>query len=436
MKIRDLRVTPVAIADPPLRSSFGRHAPYALRIVIELISEDGLTGIAEAHGGEQALRDFQRARELVIGRSVFDLARLRRDLMDHAAPSRRNASEPSNDVSLAQGGRIDVPLRVFAALEVAALDLIGMAWGVPVCELLGGRVRETVPFAAYLFYKHAGGGGGDWDEPREDRRGEALTPDALVTQAKQMVAEYGFKSLKLKGGVLPPETEIETIRALRGAFGPEMPLRIDPNCAWTVETSIRIGEALADSLEYLEDPTPTIAGMAAVRRGLLERGIDLPLASNMAVMSFADAAAAVRTAAAQVILGDHHYWGGARAITHLGQLCEAFSLGLSMRSNSHLGISLMAMVHVAAATPQLTYACDTHYPWQTETDEIIVSGRIRIADGDIRVPEMPGLGVEIDQDALARGKERYEQCGLRVRDDVAEMRRHVDQSWERVIPRW
>ncbi len=434
MKIKDLKVTPVAIADPPLRSSFGRHAPYALRLVIELTSEDGITGIAEAHGGEQALLDFHRARDLVIGRSVFDLARLRQDLMARADPVQPD--EPADDAAMAQGGRIDVPIRVFAALEVAALDLIAMAWEVPVCELLGGRVRETVPFAAYLFYKHAGGGGAEWDEPRKDPWNEALTPETLVAQAKQMVAEYGFKSLKLKAGVLPPEDEIATIRALHEAFGPDVPLRIDPNCAWTVETSIRVGEALADSLEYLEDPTPTIAGMAAVRRGLLERGIDLPLASNMAVMSFADAAEAVRTDAAQVILGDHHYWGGLRAIIQLGQLCESFGLGLSMHSNSHLGISLMAMVHVAAATPQLTYACDTHYPWQDAADEIVASGRVPIRHGEIQVPVIPGLGVELDRDALARGKERYEKCGLRIRDDVAEMRQHVDPAWERVIPRW
>jgi glucarate dehydratase len=434
VKIKDLKVTPVAIADPPLRSSFGRHAPYALRLVIELTSEDGITGIAEAHGGEQALLDFHRARDLVIGRSVFDLARLRQDLMARADPVQPD--EPADDAAMAQGGRIDVPIRVFAALEVAALDLIAMAWEVPVCELLGGRVRETVPFAAYLFYKHAGGGGAEWDEPRKDPWNEALTPETLVAQAKQMVAEYGFKSLKLKAGVLPPEDEIATIRALHEAFGPDVPLRIDPNCAWTVETSIRVGEALADSLEYLEDPTPTIAGMAAVRRGLLERGIDLPLASTMAVMSFADAAEAVRTDAAQVILGDHHYWGGLRAIIQLGQLCEPFGLGLSMHSNSHLGISLMAMVHVAAATPQLTYACDTHYPWQDAADEIVASGRVPIRHGEIQVPVIPGLGVELDRDALARGKERYEKCGLRIRDDVAEMRQHVDPAWERVIPRW
>jgi glucarate dehydratase len=156
----------------------------------------------------------------------------------------------------------------------------------------------------------------------------------------------------------------------------------------------------------------------------------------MAVMSFADAAEAVRTDAAQVILGDHHYWGGLRAIIQLGQLCESFGLGLSMHSNSHLGISLMAMVHVAAATPQLTYACDTHYPWQDAADEIVASGRVPIRHGEIQVPVIPGLGVELDRDALARGKERYEKCGLRIRDDVAEMRQHVDPAWERVIPRW
>jgi glucarate dehydratase len=107
-----------------------------------------------------------------------------------------------------------------------------------------------------------------------------------------------------------------------------------------------------------------------------------------------------------------------------------------MHSNSHLGISLMAMAHVAACTPHLTYACDTHYPWQSAEDEVVAGGRIPITDGCVAIPDKPGLGVELDYDQLARGKERYKKCSYRKRDDEAEMRKHVDPSWKRIPQRW
>jgi glucarate dehydratase len=176
--------------------------------------------------------------------------------------------------------------------------------------------------------------------------------------------------------------------------------------------------------------------MAAVRQGLLAAGVETPLASNNALTSFADLPAAITAGGVQVVLSDHHYWGGMRSITHLGRLCETFGIGLSMHSNSHLGLSLLAMVHLAAATPHLVYASDTHYPWQRSEDEILASGRVRFEGGSVRVPAAPGLGAELDRDALARGRERYERCGYRNRDDEAEMRRHIDPTWRRLAPRW
>ncbi|MDP9369826.1 MAG: glucarate dehydratase, partial [Chloroflexota bacterium] len=250
------------------------------------------------------------------------------------------------------------------------------------------------------------------------------------------IAEYGFGSVKLKGGVFPPKQEIEAILALRDALGPSVPLRIDPNAAWSVETGIHVGTALAGSFEYLEDPTPGLAGMAEVRRGLLAAGIETPLASNTSVTSFADVPGAIQSGGVQVILSDHHYWGGLRAITQLGRLCQTFGIGLSMHSNSHLGLSLLAMVHLAAATPHLTFASDTHYPWQDPADEVLASGRVLFEHGAVRVPTGPGLGAELDRDALARGNEWYRCCGYRNRDDGEEMRRHVDPTWRRVVPRW
>lgn len=439
MRISELRLHPVAIADPPLRSSYGLHAPYALRTIVEIRTTDGLTGISETYGGDGPLAALEAAKTQVVGRDPFDLTRWWMALCAEAEAEAAPVPGGRTQTYLVPGENpLDRQWRTFAAIEIACLDVIGKALGRPVCDLLGGRARDAVPFSAYLFFKHGGGGGEGADE-REDEYGEVLDPKAIVREARQMVGRYGFRDIKLKAGVLEPRQEIEAIRLLREEFGPSVPLRMDPNCAWSVETSVAVGRALREELSgggYLEDPTPGLDGMAEVRRRLLAEGIGTPLASNVAVTCFAHVVEAHRRDAVQIILSDPHYWGGIRNVTHLGWMCEAMGLGLSMHSNSHLGVSLMAMAHAAAACPQLTYACDTHYPWQSEQDEVVLGGRVPIVDGVVRIPSRPGLGVELDYDQVARGKERYQRLPYRRRDDEAEMQRRVDPGWRRVVPRW
>jgi glucarate dehydratase len=434
MKIKDLRIHSIAIADPPLRSSYGLHAPYALRTILELESDDGIIGINETYGGETPAAALRALKEKIIGADPFRIT----GLINPEMRSKRNGRDRSQTFLVPGENPLDETTRTYAAIEVACLDLIGKSIGVPVCDLIGGRVREKVSFSAYPFYKHAGGGG-EGKDLREDEYGEALSPESLVEQTKKMISLYGFGSVKFKAGVLDPELEVETIKLMYKEFGPGVPLRIDPNSAWTVDTSVEVGKALATELSgggYLEDPTAGIAGMGEVRKRLLSIGIKVPLASNVAVTSFGDIPASVTADAVQIILCDHHYWGGMRQVQHLAKLAETFNIGLSMHSNSHLGISLMAMAHVAAATPHLTYACDTHYPWQSEKDEVVLGGKIKIKDGYVTIPEKPGLGVAIDYDQLERGKERYRNVPYRKRDDEMEMRKHVDPTWKRVLPRW
>ncbi|HVH85569.1 MAG TPA: enolase C-terminal domain-like protein [Terriglobales bacterium] len=436
MKIVDIQVHSIAIADPPLRSSYGLHAPYALRTILELKSEDGITGVSETHGGDAIAQAFERLHSRVVGTDAYRLCGLLLPMIDASG----SAASPDRSQTYYVPGEnpADEAARLYSAIEIACLDLIGKSVGKPVCDLLGGRARSEVPFSAYPFYKHAGGGG-EGDDRRADEYGEALTPAQLVKQVRQMLGKYGFREIKFKAGVLDPAQEIETVRQLRREFGPDVPIRLDPNGAWSVEKSAEIGKALREELGnggYLEDPTATIPGMARVRRGLLDAGVTTPLASNVAVTSFADLPETVRTDAVQVVLCDPHYWGGIQQVKHLGKLCHTFGLGLSMHSNSHLGVSLMAMAHAAAATPQLTYACDTHYPWQSEQDEVVAGGRVPIVNGCVCIPEKPGLGVDLDHDQIARGRERYRKHPYRKRDDEAEMRKRVDPNWRRVLPRW
>src|SRR3989440_2021862 len=385
LTVTGVTLTPIAVRDAPLLNSVGVHQPYALRSIVEVHTDAGITGIAEAYGDDPTLANLRAAAAWLGGLDVFDLNGLDRRVA--VALGRVAASSPTELVGTPSVAKTIAS--TVSAFEVALFDAQGKAVGRPVCDLLGGAVRPAVPFSGYLFYKWAGHPG---EEP--DEFGEALDPDGIVAQAKWLVDRYGFGSLKLKGGVFPPEQEIAAIQALRAAF-PDHPLRLDPNANWTVETSHQVARELEGVLEYLEDPTDHIAGMAAVAARTT-----LPLATNMCGTSFDDVPPAIAQDAVPIIPGDHHFWGGFRASQKLAGICETFGLGMSMHSNTHLGLSLAAMTHLAAATPNLTYACDTHSPWQVE--EIIEPGVLSFVDGAVAGPVAPGLGVTLGPRARAR----------------------------------
>jgi glucarate dehydratase len=423
-KVVEVTVTPVAVLDPPLLNASGVHQPYQLRAVIELRTDAGIVGLGEAYGDDPTLANLRRAAPALAGLDVFDLNGLTKRVAVALG-----AVEPSAPTDLVgSASRQKTVAQTVGAFEVACYDAQGKATGLRVCDLLGGAVREAVPYSAYLFYRWAvHPKGATPDDYPDDDWGDALDPDGIVAQAKRLVDKYGFGSLKLKGGVFEPEAEADAIVALHEAF-PGHPLRLDPNANWSVETSKRIAPRLEPYLEYLEDPTAGNPGMAEVAFSTT-----LPLATNMCVTSFEEIPEAVALGSVAVVLSDHHYWGGFRASQRLAGICETFSWGMSMHSNTHLGISLAAMTHLAAATPNLTYACDTHSPWQRE--DLIEPGALRWDAGSLSVPTGPGLGVELDRDALARLNEQYERCGIRVRDDASAMRRH-DPTWVRRKPRF
>ena len=428
MKITEMHITPIALGDPPLLNAAGLHAPYCLRTVVELTTDNGLTGLAEVPGSVAVDAALAAVRDVVIGADPRNWHGLRARLAERCSP----------ETSVSRGdkpwdGRTRV--QVYSALDVACLDIQGKAFGVPVAALLGGVVRERVPYSAYLFYKYEGAGGAlafgtdpeatGWAAARQ---AAALDPAGVVAQAQAMVKEFGFESIKLKGGVFEPAQEVAAMKALHEAFGPGVPLRLDPNALWTVETSIKYGREMEGILEYLEDPCRTQEGMAAVRRAL-----KTPLATNMCTTSFDDLPGSVKHASEDIILTDHHYWGGLRASMELAAHCRIFSRGVSMHSNNHGGISLAAMTHLGAAMPNLSYALDTHYPWQWE--DIIIGGRMKIEGGCVALPKGAGLGVELDRVALAKAADNYRRCGFTERNDEPEMQKKVP-GWKFKATRW
>jgi glucarate dehydratase len=413
LTIVDFKVTPIALPDPPLLAASGCHGPYFLRNVVELKVEGGLVGIGEAPGGEGMTRALERAREIVVGSNAFAYRRL---------ADRLFALHPG----------------CYAGIELACLDACGRGTGRRLCELVGGPVRDSVEFAAYLFYRYAA------DHPviladsrlaaldsrgrgqrALDAWGEVRTAEAMAGLAAGFRKRWGFRVFKLKGGVLPPEVERESLEAMAERLGAGARLRIDPNARWTLKTAIRIGKDLRDlHLEYYEDPVAGQAGMAEVRRAT-----GLMMSTNMCVTRFTDIPEAIRVRPIDVLLCDLHYFGGFAGCQALAPICKAAGWTLSQHSNSHAGVTMAAMIHLAASIPELTLASDTHYPWLPEGADIIQGPKLPIKEGRMGIPKGPGLGVSLDPDKLARANEVYRKSGMRVRDDASLMKK-LAPGWD------
>ena len=427
LTITDVRLTPILVADPPLLNTQGVHQPYTPRLIVEVVTADGITGVGETYGDTKYLELARPFAEKLVGRPVSDLNGLFTVADEVSVDSAR--VDAHVDVGGLRGVQTADKLRlsVVSGFEVACLDALGTTLGLPVHALLGGKVRDAVEYSAYLFYKWAGHPEGVASQ--QDDWGAALDPAGVVEQARLFKERYGFTSFKLKGGVFPPDQEIAAVRALAEAF-PGHPLRLDPNGAWSVATSLKVAAELADVLEYLEDPalgTPAMAEVSAAT--------GVPLATNMCVTTFAEIKEAFTRDAVQVVLSDHHYWGGLRNTQQLAAICRTFGVGVSMHSNTHLGISLAAMTHVAATVPDLHHACDSHYPWQSED---VLTERLTFRDGRVTVPDAPGLGVELDREKVRLLHQRWldDDGSLRERDDAAAMR-VAEPGWTTPsVPRW
>jgi glucarate dehydratase len=379
LPIADLRATTVTVPlEAPLRHSNGAHWGRFVRTIVELETADGRVGLGElGGGGEAAEAALLGLKPYVIGHDAFDLEALRFKICNPTASLYNNRTQ------------------LHAALEFACLDIVGQALGVPVYDLLGGRLRREVAFASYLFFRYADPATG---------QGEVRTIEQLVAHARALRGAHGFRTHKLKGGVFPPDYELDCYRALAEAF-PEDRLRYDPNSVLSVEEGIRFGRAIEDLRnDYLEDPTWGLNGL----RRLRER-VRVPLATNTVVINFEELAANVLQPAVDVVLLDTTFWGGIRPCLKAAAVCETFQLGVAVHSSGELGIQLATMLHLGAAIPNLAFAADAHY--HHLTDDVIEGGRLPYRNGCIAVPAGPGLGVRLDRDKVGRYAELYKRLG-------------------------
>lgn len=379
MRIRDIRATTVTVPlHAPLRHANGCHWGRFVRTIVEVETDNGLIGLGEmGGGGESAEAVFRSMKSYLVGHDPARLEEMRFLIANPTASLYNNRTQ------------------VLAALEFACLDILGQAWGVPVCDILGGRLRDAVPFAAYCFFCYANPRTGD---------GEVRTVEQMAASARALKSQFGFTTHKLKGGVFHPDYELEVYRALADAL-PDDSFRFDPNGVWSTGQAIRFGQAiLGIRNDYLEDPVFGLNGMRRVRQM-----VNIPLATNTVVVNFEQLAANVLNTAVDVILLDTTFWGGIRACVKAAAVCETFQLGVAVHSSGELGIQLATMLHLGAVLPNLSFAADAHY--HHLTDDIIEGGLMAYEAGAIRVPSGPGLGVRLNREKLREYSELYQRLG-------------------------
>lgn len=369
-----MRVRTVAIPMTcMLRHNTGVHPGYLMRTVLELITDEGIVGLGEVGGGDQR-GALLKLKPRIVGLDPFHLETIKLKVL-------RSIYYLSNS-------------RLYGAIEMACLDIQGKATGRSVSDLLGGSVRKEIPMIAYLFWRY--------DRPQG---GHDTCAEDMADWCQELHETLGVNAMKLKAGVMDPGEEARVLELCRDRLGPDFGLRIDPNGVWSVPTATRIGKRLEDlDLEYFEDPSWGLEGNAAVRKA-----VRIPIATNMYPNKFDDLGPAIKLGSVDIVLTDLHYWEGPKGVKDLAAVCSTFGLGVAMHSGAEFGIELAGMLHTASTIPQMSVAGDAHYHYLK--DDIIKGGLMKYENGCIKVPEGPGLGVELDEEKMEKYERYFEEKG-------------------------
>ncbi|WP_122096323.1 glucarate dehydratase [Rahnella sp. Larv3_ips] len=427
-KIVSMQVIPVAGHDSMLLNLSGAHAPFFTRNILILKDSSGNTGVGEVPGGEKIRQTLDDAALLVIGKTLGEYKNVMTAVREKFAD--RDASGRG-----LQTFDLRTTIHVVTAIEAAMLDLLGKHLGVTVASLLGdGQQRDEVEMLGYLFYvgdrnktslgyQSQPGEGCDWYRLRHE---EALTPAAVVRLAEAAYEKYGFNDFKLKGGVLAGSEEAEAVTALAQRF-PQARITLDPNGAWSLNEAIALGKQLRGVLAYAEDPCGAEQGFSG-REVMAEfrQATGLPTATNMIATDWRQMGHTIQLKSVDIPLADPHFWTMQGSV-RVAQMCHEWGLTWGSHSNNHFDISLAMFTQVAAAAPGKITAIDTHWIWQ-EGNQRLTKEPLQIKGGKVRVPEQPGLGVELDMDQVMKAHELYKGMGLGARDDA--------QGMQFLVPDW
>jgi glucarate dehydratase len=425
--IVEVTVVPVAGTDSMLLNLSGAHAPFFTRNLVIMRDSAGHTGVGEVPGGESIRSTLEHSRELILGKAIASY----KDCLNTVT---RTFAHKDSAGRGEQTFDLRTTIHAVTALECAFLDLLGQHLALPVAALLGEGIQRTrVEMLGYLFYI------GDRrktdlpytsqpdapDEWLRLRHEEATTPSAIVRLAEAAYERYGFNDFKLKGGVLAGREEAEAIHALAARF-PNARITLDPNGAWPLAEAIEVGNDLKGVLAYAEDPCGAETGFSG-REIMAEfrQATGIPTATNMIATDWREMGHAIRLQSVDIPLADPHFWTMNGSV-RVAQMCRDWGLTWGSHSNNHFDVSLAMFTHVAAAAPGRVTAIDTHWIWQD--GQRLTREPLQIVGGMVDLPQRPGLGVELDMQAVAAAHEVYKNHGLGVRDDAVAMR-YLVPNW-------
>lgn len=418
--ITALRAIPVAGRDSMLMNLSGAHGPFFTRNLLILSDSAGRTGVGEVPGGEKILATLRDSAQLLVGKGLGDVQAILNTMRT------RFADRDSGGRGL-QTFDLRTTIHALTAVESAMLDLLGQHLNVPVAALLGeGQQRSSVEMLGYLFYI---GDKAQTDLPYRSemhnsdawfrlRNEKAMTTQSVVRLAEAAQARYGFNDFKLKGGVLPGESEIEAVEALHARF-PQARVTLDPNGGWLLKEAVRLMRDMRGVLAYAEDPCGAEDGFSG-REVMAEfrRETGLPTATNMVATDWRQMVHALALQSVDIPLADPHFWTMAGSV-RVAQTCRDWGLTWGSHSNNHFDVSLAMFTHVAAAAPGKVTAIDTHWIWQD--GEGLTQTPLQIVGGKVQVPQQPGLGVALDMAKVEAAHQLYLQYGLGARDDAMAM---------------
>jgi len=396
--ITELKAWRVAAPDGcALANRDGGHEPYFRRTVVVAKDNQNRIGLAEIPGiqGMDDLIQSPRAQAAVVGRPAIQL----RSVVDELD------GLLGGDESSDRGDKTwdaDLGRHLKSGVEVSVGDLLAQREAVPLADLFGKRRRAACPVNAYGFWHFDPAGTGIEYLPPKGTKGwdywraaPATTVPRLVELFGALLSFTGAKSLKLKGGVFDPQTEVQAMLALKEAYQ-GIRLTLDPNGCWDVATSIWVLDQLKGVIDYIEDPTWGIENLASVQKTVPTR-----IATNMAVTRFKHVKPALQAGLDLIVLADPQFWGGIAAALEVARLCSASGWGLGCHSNNHQGIAMMTTATLGVLVDDsILYDFDTHYPYSRPQYEVVDNPPI-ICDGGVQVSDVPGLGLRLNWDRLA-----------------------------------
>ena len=366
MKITHLRATPLALAFKEPYHWSGRVDYGAATALVEVETDEGITGTGESTAGfpaDAVVHHVRGVTPVFLGESPFDIERLF---------SRARTLAGFNDTPWF--GNL-----VLAGLEMALWDIIGKAAGRPVYQLLGGAYRPHVDYFGF---------------PQGD------TADELAEDAAAMAAAgYGVIYLKVGRG---EEVDVRNAAAVRAAIG-DRRLRLDANSAWDTRTATYMINKLARfELEWVEQPTPH-RSLSALRH--VKESVGVPIAADQSVFTMWDVYDICRERAADAIVISIHEAGGLLALKKAAAIAEAAGIPICLHGQSVSGITDLAQHHVGLTLPNLTDGNQIMH--QLLVEDLLAAPNLSLRAGKLGLPDQPGLGFELNRDAVARAAELY-----------------------------